>query len=335
MIFLLARKMEGNIAALLSGIQRLGDAGAMPDTPTPVHTDVSDGPEYNQREAITASSEAIELSSFSVNAALSATSPRSSEDDSSSSGAFGGERDSKKDLMNQALQVYTVNKEIMAKREWKTVECAYEDIALSELAAYPCLLVRDPVAPAMKNLTVSRAIGVLVGVSATKLAARLKDANHISRLKWDTQDIEDIAHVEEISSDPERRISLNLQWSLKKRTFFQRSTTDRLCLLWVAGSIHPSKSNQDDREWKLIWKSTDSNTHPKRPLYGSQYKRETFMEMAVLSPLSPLPGEIMPTERTSITLIGWNADYPAGVSRQLAQRLHFLQTLDKAALSQI
>lgn len=333
--------MEENIAALLSGIQRLGDAGAMPDTPTPVHTDTSAdecvataaaaAAAATERGAISASNEAIELSSFSVSSALVAVSPRLGSDNEDNA----GERDSKTDLMKQALQTYTVNKEILSKREWKTVECQYEGIALAELINYPCLLVRDPVAPAMRNLTVSRAIGVIVGTTATRLAARLKDANHISRLKWDTQDIEDIAHVEEISSDNERKISLNLQWLLKKRTFFQRSSTDQLFFLWAAGGIRPSNSNPDDREWKLIWRSTDSNTHPKRPLYGSQYKREVFMQMAILTPLSPVQGEIVPTERTSVTLIGWNADYPGGVSKQLAQRLNFLQTLDKSALSQL
>lgn len=342
--------MEESIVALLSGIRRLGDAGPIPDTPTPVCTDASDdavqdGGDDNGggggRGKMNASADAIELSSFSVMAASprvidsprvrdvnlisSSSSPRASKND---------EEESKTDLMAQALQAYTITNDILGKRGWKTVECAFPGIELSELSNYPCHLVRDPVCPIMKNFTVSRAIGVITGISATMLAERLKDPNHISRLKWDKHDMEDIAHVEEISSDPERRISLNLQWALKKSTFFQRPARDQLYFLWMAGSIHASKHNPEDREWKLIWHSTDANTHPKRPLYGSPYKREVFMQVAILSPLSPLPGQIFDTPRTSVTLLGWSADWPQGVSKQLAERLNFLQTLDKADLSQ-
>jgi hypothetical protein len=326
--------MEENIRAMLAGIQRLGDGGPMPYTPAPT-ADEND------------SDDAVALSSFSVSSgALSPSSSRRNttrEDEDEEREEDHTEISRKRDVMAQALQTYTTNRDLLVNKQWKTIQCSLSFagggvIECAEISAYPCHITRGPPCPTMHNYKVSRCSGVVTGFYATKLADRLRDANHIRRLAWDKQDLEDIAHVEEISCDQTRSISLNIQWSLARTTFFQRPARDRLYFLWTGASMHTSKKNPVDREWKLIWKSIDSNDHPKRPLYGSPYKREVFMHMMILTPLSPSKTEdsLIPEPRTAVTMIGWNADYAgAGIERELSERIRFLQTLDKTAFCQI
>lgn len=255
--------MEENIQALLAGIQRLGDGGPMPYTPAPTA-------EEND------SDDAVALSSFSVSSGALASSKDVSLRREGSGDAEDREDDDdenrkvsrKRDVMAQALQTYAANRDLLVNKQWKTIQCSLSFagggvIECAEIPAYPCYITRGPPCPAMHNVKVSRASGVVTGFSATKLSQRLRDANHISRLAWDTQDLEDIAQVEEISCDHTRGISLDIQWSLAKSTFFQRPARDRLYLLWAAGSMHTSKKNSSDRQWKLIWKSIDGNDHPK------------------------------------------------------------------------
>lgn len=310
--------MEENIRAMLDGIRQLGDAGPIPDMPTPAPT-TDEEPSGNRRD-LTVSSEGIELSSFSVGTAALQHTDGNEETISR-----------KRDLLNQAAYAHSIGIDLFTNTKWKTVDCAFKGIELSEMQTYPCHYVRDPVCPVMNNVTVSRAICVLEGVTATRLASRLKDANHISRLKWDKFDIEDIAQIEEVSADEQRHISLNVQWVLKKASAFQRPYKDQLFFTWAAGSLRESKNNPEDREWKLIWKNLDSNTHPKRPLIQTHCKREVFMHVMVLTPLRPGENGLVP--RTSVTLIGWSADYPTGngIGYALSERLDYLRTLDPGA----